>query len=124
MIEFLQELYHSNNQLVTFIIGVVFICIIVSIVRSVFRMILPFVVIGLVMVVFLGHSSDDVMNKGKQFIDQGSNLIQDLIPFIQSGDGEKDGELSETPPGLSPFSEDENKEFFKNDGNDLDINTF
>jgi hypothetical protein len=118
MIELLQELFHSNNQLVTFIIGVVFIFIIVSIVRSVFRIVLPFVVIGLVMVVFLGHSPDDVMIKGKQFIAQGSNLIQNLIPFIQSGGGEKDGKLA-------PFSEeDENKEIYKNDGNDLEINKF
>lgn len=125
MIEFLQELFHSNNQLVTFIMGVVFIFIIFSIVRSVFRIVLPFVVIGLVMVVFLGHSPDDVMNKGKQFIAQGSNLIQSLIPFIQSGEGEKDGELSETPPGFAPFSEeDENSKIFKNDKNDLEINKF
>ncbi len=121
MIEFLQELLHSNNQLVTFIIGLAFIFIIVSIVRSVFRIVLPFVVIGLVMVVFLGHSPDDVMNKGKQFFAQGSNLIQDLLPFIQY----KDGDFLETPPGSAPFSEEkENKEIFKNDGNDLEINKF
>ncbi|MCM3601904.1 hypothetical protein M3175_14280 [Robertmurraya korlensis] len=118
MNDLLQELYHSNNQLVTFILGLVFIIIVVSIVRSVFRMVLPFVVIGLVMVVFLGHSPDDVMNKGKQFMAQGSNLIQNLIPFLQSDSGEKDEELA-------PFSEeDENKEIFKNDGNNFDINKF
>lgn len=125
MIELLQELYHSNNQLVTFIIGVVFIFIIVSIVRSVFRIVLPFVVIGLVMVVFLGHSPDDVISKGRQFFAQGSNLIQDLLPFSPSGGGEKDGDFFETPRGSTPFSEkNENKEFFNNDGNDLEINKF
>lgn len=125
MIEFLQELFHSNNQLLTFIIGVVFIFIIVSIVRSVFRIVLPFVVIGLVMVVFLGHSPDDVMNKGKQFFAQGSYLIQDLLPFIQSGEGDKDGDFSEIPPGFAPFSEqNENNEILKDDKNDLEINKF
>ncbi len=125
MIEVLQELFHSNNQLVTFIIGVVFIFVIVSIVRSVFRIVLPFVVIGLVMVVFLGHSPDDVMNKGKQFFTQGSNLIQDLLPFIQSGEGVKEGDFIETPPGSAPFTDEkENKEIFKNDENDLEINKF
>ncbi|WP_066056625.1 hypothetical protein [Robertmurraya korlensis] len=125
MNELLQELFHSNNQLVTLIIGIVFIFIIVTIVRSVFRVILPFVVIGLVMVVFLGHSPDDVMNKGKQFIAQGSNLIQDLLPFIQSGGQEKDGGFPDTPPGFAPFSdENENKEIFKNDEKDIEINKF
>lgn len=133
MNELLQEIFHSNNQLVPFLIGVVLIFIIVSIVRSVFRMVLPFVVIGLVMVVFLGHSPDDVINKGKTIIIEGSDYIQGLFPFIQPGGGEKGGERSDTPPGLAPFSKedldrflngDENKETFEREESDVDLNKF
>jgi hypothetical protein len=131
MNDLLKEIFQSNNQLVTLMVGVVIIFIIVSIVRSVFRMVLPFVVIGLVMVVFLGHSPDEVMNKGKQLMTQGSNFIQDFLPFL----GKKDGELTETPPGLSPFSEEEldkflkgeeskEKETFESNEGDLDLNKF
>ena len=131
MNEFIKEFFQSNNQLVTFIIGVVIIFIIVSIVRTVFRIVLPFVVIGLVMVVFLGHSPDEVMNKGKQLIAQGSGFIQDVLPFL----GNKDGELKEMPPELSPFSEEELDEFLNGEGSkeketfesnesDLEINKF
>jgi hypothetical protein len=131
MNEFLKEIFQSNHQLVTFIIGVVIIYIIVSFVRSVYRMVLPFVVIGLVMVVFLGHSPDEIMDKGKQLITQGSNFVQDFVPFL----GKKDGELTETPPRLSPFSEEElekflngeenkEKETFESNESDLDLNKF
>lgn len=131
MNEILKELFQSNNQLVTFIIGVVIIFIIVSIVRSVFRIVLPFVVIGLVMVVFLGHSPDDVMNKGKQLITQGSDFVQDFLPFI----GNKDGELTENQPELTPFSDEElekfingeennEKETFDSNESDLNLNKF
>lgn len=131
MNEIVKELFQSNNQLVTFIIGVIIIFIIVSIVRSVFRIVLPFVVIGLVMVVFLGHSPDDVMNKGKQLITQGSDFVQDFLPFI----GNKDGELTENQPELTPFSDEDlekfingeennEKETFDSNESDLNLNKF
>lgn len=131
MNELLKEIFQSNNQLMTFIIGVVIIFVVVSIVRSVFRIVLPFVVIGLVMVVFLGQSPDEVMTKGKQLITQGSDFIQDFFPFI----GKKEGDLTETPPGLAPFSEEElekfingeeskEKETFESNESNLDLNKF
>lgn len=131
MNELLKEIFQSNNQLMTFIIGVVIIFVVVSIVRSVFRMVLPFVVIGLVMVVFLGHSPDEVMDKGKQLITQGSDFIQDFFPFL----GNKKGDLTETPPGLAPFSEEDlekfingeeskEKETFESNESNLDLNKY
>ena len=56
---------------------------IVSILRSVFRLLMPILVIGLVMVVFLGFTPDDVINKGKYFITEGTYLLlENIIPFL------------------------------------------
>ena len=72
---------------------------IVSLLRSVFRLLMPILVIGLVMVVFLGFTPSDVINKGKYFIIEGTSLLlENILPFL-------DDDVSDngTPPEHDPL---------------------
>lgn len=83
MNELLSGLTDSNEQSIRLGLTIMAIIFIVSILRSVFRLLMPILVIGLVMVVFLGFTPDDVISKGKHFITQGSNLLlENIIPFL------------------------------------------
>ena len=83
MNELLSGLTDSNEQLIRLGLTIMAIIFIVSILRSVFRLLMPILVIGLVMVVFLGFTPNDVINKGKYFITEGTSLLLDIIlPFL------------------------------------------
>ena len=83
MNELLSGLTDSNEQLIRLGLTIMAIIFIVSILRSVFRLLMPILVIGLVMVVFLGFTPDDVINKGKHFITEGTNLLlENILPFL------------------------------------------
>ena len=83
MNELLSGLTDSNEQLIRLGLTIMAIIFIVSILRSVFRLLMPILVIGLVMVVFWGFTPDDVINKGKHFIREGTNSLFDIIlPFL------------------------------------------
>ena len=103
MNELLSGLTDSNEQLIRLGLTIMAIIFIVSILRSVFRLLMPILVIGLVMVVFLGFTPDDVINKGKHFITEGTNSLLDIIlPFLD------DNVLDNgTPPEHDPFKDRE-----------------
>ena len=103
MNELLSGLTDSNEQLIRLGLTIMAIIFIVSILRSVFRLLMPILVIGLVMVVFLGFTPDDVINKGKHFIREGTNSLLDIIlPFLD------DNVLDNgTPPEYNPFKDGE-----------------
>ena len=83
MNELLSGLTDSNEQLIRLGLTIMAIIFIVSILRSVFRLLMPILVIGLVMVVFWGFTPDDVINKGKHFIREGTDSLLDIIlPFL------------------------------------------
>ena len=119
MEEILSVFSGSNEQLVKIVIAIIAIFVIVSIVRSVYRLIMPVVIVGLVLVVFLGVSPNDVINKGKQFITSGSSFVlENILPFVgpNTGDGKDSGDLDNSP-GSVPFSEEDIKNFFKEEEN-------
>ncbi|WP_078550084.1 hypothetical protein [Litchfieldia alkalitelluris] len=122
-------LLNENSQLMTLIIGIVAIVVIVSILRSVVRMVMPIVIVGLVMVVFLGHSPNDVLNKGKEFASFGTDIIQDIIPFLKQKDdpffdGEAEKGTSDSPSEFNPFSKDELEKFIDEYQDNNDTETF
>ena len=83
MNELLSGLTDSNEQLIKLGLTIMAIIFIVSILRSVFRLLMPILVIGLVMVVFLGFTPNDVINKGKHLIREGTNsLLEIIFPFL------------------------------------------
>ena len=76
---------------------------------------MPIMVIGLVMVVFLGFTPSDVINKGKHFITQGTNsLLEIILPFLD--DNVLD---NRTLPEHDPFKDGE--DIPKNEEKDTDI---
>ena len=100
----LSGLVDSNEQLISLILMSLAIVFIVSILRSVFRLLMPILVIGLVMVVFLGFAPSDVINKGRHFIIEGSNLLlENIIPFLDDNFSD-----NRTPPEHNPFKDREN----------------
>jgi len=125
MDEILTNLSGSNEQIMKIVIAVIAILVIVSIVRSVYRLIMPVVIIGLVLVVFLGVSPNDVINKGKQLASSGSTFIlESIFPYIHSNNGEgtdSSGDPDKSPGSL-PFTEEDLKNFFNDEENkDTDI---
>ncbi len=108
----------SNSQFMTLMIVIIAICIIVTILRSVVRMAMPVVVIGLVMVVFLGKSPEAVISKGKQFFSTlGEQFIPDQLIPNPKGDSFKNedrggNDFSEMLPGFPFLDEEEIKKFF------------
>lgn len=109
----LQQFITSENIL-KLILGIIVISVIVSIVRSVIRLAMPIVVIGLVMVVFLGYTPDSVINFGKKMVTYGTTLIQDNIPFSNNEDSiktEKQQEKNNDPTFQQGIIEDRLKSF-------------
>jgi hypothetical protein len=99
----LSGLVDSNEQLISLILTSLAIIFIVSILRSVFRLLMPILVIGLVMVVFLGFAPSDVINKGRHFIIEGSNLLlENIIPFLDDNFSD-----NRTPSEHDPFKDRE-----------------
>lgn len=131
MNDFLSGFSHSNEQILKWIIYIIVILFVVSIVRQVFRLVMPIVIVGLVMVVFLGYTPSDVINKGKQFATAGTHFfLESILPYLNSdnnslidkdGTGNDDSEL--LPENKSPREEDFNKFFYKNEEN-KDTETF
>ncbi|WP_338472256.1 hypothetical protein R4Z10_05790 [Niallia sp. XMNu-256] len=112
MNDWLSGLANSNEQLVGLVLTIVAIVFLVSILRSVFRMLMPVLVIGLVMVVFLGFTPAQVIHKGKQTVmDGGQFLLNGIASFFEpdvSGPDiyeKKDG--LEIPPEHDPFKDGE-----------------
>ncbi|WP_428911487.1 hypothetical protein [Niallia sp. Krafla_26] len=131
MNEWMSGLTDSNEQLIGLVLTIMALVFIVSILRSVFRMVMPLLVIGLIMVVFLGFTPIEVIDKGKQILMNGSQIILDhMSPFIQQDNyeiekGEK-GETGETgvPPEHDPYQDGEgvpgrNKDILKEDENGM-----
>ena len=98
MNDLLSGLTDSTEQLIKLGLTIMAIIFIVSILRSVFRLLMPILVIGLVMVVFLGFTPNDVINKGKYFITEGTSLLlENILPFLQN-DVPDNGILPEHDP--------------------------
>ena len=103
MNDLLSGLTDSNEQLIRLGLTIMAIIFIVSILRSVFRLLMPILVIGLVMVVFLGFTPNDVINKGKHFITEGTSLLlENILPFLQN-----DVPDNGIPPEHDPFKDGE-----------------
>ena len=101
MNDLLSGLTDSTEQLIKLGLTIMAIIFIVSILRSVFRLLMPILVIGLVMVVFLGFTPNDVINKGKYFITEGTNLLlENIIPFLDDNFSD-----NRTPPEHDPFKD-------------------
>ncbi|MFC4322231.1 hypothetical protein [Litchfieldia salsa] len=124
----LTELLNSSNQLVTLVILIIAGVFIFSIVRSLVKVIMPIVIVGLVLVVFLGYTPEDVIDKGKQFASNSSSIIMDgILPFFNS---EKGTGSTEKAPGfleeeLKEFLDKEEKspvEFFEENKSDIEVN--
>lgn len=93
MNEMVSSLFNSNEQMFKFIIYIILTIFVISILRSVFRAMMPILVIGLVMVVFLGFTPNEVINKGKQFAIDGSHYFLDsFLPFLKNETIEKNEE--------------------------------
>jgi hypothetical protein len=115
MNELLSGLAGSNEQLISLVLTIMAIITIVSILRSVFRLLMPILVIGLVMVVFLGFTPSDVINKGKHFVTDGTHLLfETILPFLQD-----DVPDSDVPPEHDPFKDGE--DIPKSEGKNTDI---
>ncbi|MCQ6274879.1 hypothetical protein JMM81_07865 [Bacillus sp. V3B] len=119
MNDMLSVFSNSNEQMLKLIISIIAILFIVSIVRSIFRLVMPIVIIGLVMVVFLGFTPNEVINKGKQFVSAGTNFfLENILPYIDPNNEsliDRDGkgnDISETLPENKPFIEEGLKRFF------------
>lgn len=131
MNDILSGFSHSNEEMLKVTVYIIAILFIMSIVRSVFRLVMPVVIIGLVMVVFLGFTPSDVIEKGKQFASAGTNFfLESILPYLDSDNGsliDKDGTGngdSEIPPeNKSPIEEDLNRFFYKDEEN-KDTETF
>jgi hypothetical protein len=131
MNDILSGFSHSNEEMLKLIIYIIAILFIVSIVRSVFRLVMPIVIIGLVMVVFLGFTPGDVIDKGKQFATAGTNFfLESILPYLDSDSsslmdkdakGDEDPEL--LPENKSPREEDFNRFFYRDEEN-KDTETF
>jgi hypothetical protein len=109
MSDLLSDLTNTNEQLIGLVLTIIAIVFIVSILRSVFRLFMPVLVVGLVMVVFLEFTPAEVIHKGKQIVMNGSQLILDEIaPFLQpeAGGADKNGKKG-MPPEHDPFKDEE-----------------
>jgi hypothetical protein len=131
MNDILSGFSHSNEEMLKLIIYIIAILFIVSIVRSVFRLVMPIFIIGLVMVVFLGFTPGDVIDKGKQFATAGTNFfLESILPYLDSDSSslmDKDAKENEDqellPENKSPIEEDFNR-FFYRDKENKDTETF
>jgi hypothetical protein len=115
MNDLLSDFSTSNEQMLKLVISIIVILFIVSILRSVFRFVMPVVIIGLVMVVFLGFTPSEVINKGKQFASDGTHFfLENIFPFIDSNEG-KENDRSEILPESKSSIEENGKKFFGHD---------
>ena len=117
MSDFMSALPYPNNQLLKLAVLIMFILLMVTITRSIIRIMMPVVVIGLVMVVFLGFTPQDVVRKGKQFADYGYQLIiENILPYFNGDSLMKKNEAvkpeSGTPSEDKYSTEEELKKFF------------
>ncbi len=121
MDDLLSGLTNSNEQLIGLVLTIIAIVFLVSALRSVFRLLMPVLVIGLVMVVFLGFTPAEVIHRGKQIVLDGSQFILDgIAPFLQPGNnGHKNNEGIGIPPEHDPFKDGENSP--NRDERDIDI---
>ena len=86
MNELLSGVTDSNEQLIGLVLTVLAVVFIVALLRSVFRLFMPIMVIGLVMVVFLGFTPSEVIEKGKQYVKDGSHLLlEGDCPIYKTG---------------------------------------
>ncbi|MDC3417246.1 hypothetical protein [Aquibacillus salsiterrae] len=81
----------SDHSLWGVLVAIVAVSIVVSILKSLVRMAMIVAVIGLVLVVFFNFKPEEVIDKGKQIADSGSQLLamgsdDNLISTITSGD--------------------------------------
>jgi hypothetical protein len=75
--------FSNNDTLLKLVLAVIVISFITSMVRSLFRLMLPVIVLALVMVVFLGYAPEDLLNKGKQLTSFGTSFLQEnIMPFL------------------------------------------
>jgi len=124
MIDLISDFTNSNEQLIQLVITILVIVFVISLLRSVFRLLMPVMVIGLIMVVFLGFTPSDVINKGKQLVTEGKNLVlENILPFLNPNngehlDGENNGELEITPE-QDPYQDGEGSR--KSDQKDTEI---
>ena len=84
MDDLLSGLTNSNEQLIGLVLTIIAIVFLVSALRSVFRLLMPVLVIGLVMVVFLGFTPAEVIHRGKQIVLDGSQFILDGISLFSA----------------------------------------
>lgn len=117
MNEILNMIPVENEQLVQIIIYGIAIFFIILVMRSLFRIFLPIILLGLVMVVFLGFSPDDVINQGKQFIEKGKDIIlENEIPFLDKKNGDGNKQEDQIPGNEPSRKNDLIKELDKSDG--------
>jgi hypothetical protein len=110
----LSGLFSSNSQMMTLVICIIAVVLIISVLRSLFRMVLPVVIVGLVLVVFLGYTPEDVINKGKQFASNGSTyILNGILPFFNSDNGNGSSEIN---PESKSFLEEDFKGFLEEEG--------
>ncbi len=124
MNDLLSGLTVPNEHLIGLVLTILAIVFMVSLLRSVFRMVMPVLVIGLMMVVFLGFTPAEVIQKGKQIVMNGSQFILDgVAPFLQPDDSgpsinEKNNDIG-IPPEHHPFKDGEDSS-----GEEKDIDIF
>lgn len=122
MNDLLSGLPDSNEQLIGLVLSILAIVFLISILRTVFRLFMPVMVIGLVMVVFLGFTPAEVIHRGKQIIMNGSQWVLDEIaPFLQpEAEGGNQHGGKGMPPEHDPFKDGEDIP----DSRDKDIDIF
>jgi len=83
MNDLLSSFPQLNEQTIKMILYIVVLLFLFSLLRSLFRMAMPVIVLGLVMVVFLGFSPAEVINKGIDLFADGKNhLMNDVFPYF------------------------------------------
>lgn len=111
----------SSDQLIKYIIFIGVFLFLISLIRSLLRVFMPIVVVGLVMVVFLGFSPDVILNKGKELYSTGKSLIlENVLPFI--GDYDSPPIESEEKDNKESILEEKSND--KLDENKNEFNTF
>ena len=83
MNDIIAEFLHTDEPLLKLTIYIIAIILIWSVIRAFVRIAMPVMVIALVMVVFLGFSPDEVINKGEQLIhDSKQFMMEHILPYI------------------------------------------